>query len=583
MLFWLEQFMEWGIYLKKNKINNREKIDRLKYDTWLKFSILIVILIIVLSIFYVVLSLTVEPVIDTKSTEQYSKTITVYADNEYAPYSYIDDDNNPQGYDVELIYKLANKMKVNIDLKMIPWTMDLSNLDISDVDIILGLDYNEDNSNLFHLSHPVQINEYVAFGIDSLKNTSQLYTKNIGLLNGSIASELFIKPNNLHDNVTYFSSYEKAFESVLNGKIDYLIGRYSVGKMVLQQEGISNIRSQGDILSSNAFCFGVSKEQNELFEQLNLAIDDMNRSGELAKLSDKWLGHHIHTMSFINFVYNYPKQAIITIGIFAVFIIYLFIKRQEELLIIKYEKEAQIAEFDMKILQNNLSKQDELNKKQRNFLNNISHELKTPLTIIQGLTYGVEDGVYKVDDDYVKNTFHNQLAIMQNLVSEILTIARINWKDEITREPFLFSDLVLKVGNNLQYLIKQKNIQLNIDLDDSVVIGARDKIERVINNLYSNAIYYSPEGANIYITIKDGCFTIKNTGVSIKDEDLLNLWEPFYKIETVISNTNNKTGLGLYIVKQILERHKSSYFITSDYDSVTASFTLEQAYYNTEI
>ena len=237
---------------------------------------------------------------------------------------------------------------------------------------------------------------------------------------------------------------------------------------------------------------------------------------------------------------------------------------------------SKIIECNLQTLQKDLTKQDTINRQQRDFLNNISHELKTPLTILQGVVYGVDDGIYQLKDRYVMDTLHNQIDMMEELVNQLLGIARFNWKDELTLEPFLLSDLVLKVNHNIRYLVDQKKLNLIVDVDESVVIGSRDKIELVIRNLYSNAIHYTPIGESITITVIDGQFIITNTGVSISGEDIHKVWEPFYKIDSSRSTSNKKTGLGLYIVKQILDRHKARYSITSNINSVTARFILKK-------
>ena len=240
------------------------------------------------------------------------------------------------------------------------------------------------------------------------------------------------------------------------------------------------------------------------------------------------------------------------------------------------EKMSKSIEINLKILKRKLRRQDSINKYQRNFLNNISHELKTPLTILQGIAYGIDDGIYQLGDSYVTDTLHTQINRMEEFISQLLDIARLNLQDELNIEVFLLSDLVLKVNHNIKYLIEQKGIKLIMELDESVVSGDRNKIELVISNLYSNAIRYTPIGEVIIIIIKDGVFSIENTGVTILNKDINKIWEPFYKINSVKESINKKTGLGLYIVKQILESHKSEYSITSRDDSVIAKFKLKK-------
>ena len=567
--------MEQGTYLQKHRIVEKMRNIMTKYDENLKRLIGLIILIVVASMIYISISTEIEPSINIEKSYQYADTITVCAEQDYAPYSFLDKDGVPQGYDVELMYMLAEEMKVNVDLKLIPWTRELEDVDTSDFDIILGLEYTDTAAEAYNLSHPVQMNEYIAFGTETLDYTSQLHTKKIGIVHGSIVEELFVIPSHLQENTTYYSTYEEGFHGVLDGDIDYLIGRYSVGKSVLVSEGLRQIAPTGQILANNTFCFGVSKDQPELLVELNNAIDTLNYSGKMQEITDKWLGHYIHITSWKEFVEKHPIGLVAFFGAILIVIVFLFLKRREEHYKIRHEQLTKAIAEDVENLQNDLVQQDTINRQQRDFLNNVSHELKTPLTILQGLVYGVDDGVYQLQDKYVMHTLHIQIDLMENLVAQLLGIARFNLTDNLIFSPFLLADVVSKVNYNTKYLVEKNNLQLTMDLDESVVIGARDKIELVISNLYSNAIHYTPEGETIAVTVREGVFVIKNTGVTIAGEDIPKIWEPFCKISSARARGYKKTGLGLYIVKKILERHKAVYSIESDSNSVTATFTLE--------
>ena len=301
-----------------------------KYDKYLKGLIFFISIIFLTGVVYSFISSNFPPSIKIKVPEKYEDTITVYADKDYAPYSYIDENGNPQGYDVELIYMLAEEMEMNVDLHLIPWTMDLKEVDISDLDIILGLEYTTTYSDMFNLSVPVQINEYVAFGKKPFSRTAQLSVKKLGLIHGSIAYDLFIEPNHLGENVVYYSTYEEAFEAVSNGDIDYLIGRYSVGKRLLANNKVEGIKPVGQILTSNVFCFGVQKNQTELFKSLNSAIEKLYVSGDIHSLTDKWLGHHVNITSLPDFIKHYPLQIVILFSLISIILLYILLKRNEE-------------------------------------------------------------------------------------------------------------------------------------------------------------------------------------------------------------------------------------------------------------
>ena len=128
-------------------------------------------------------------------------------------------------------------------------------------------------------------------------------------------------------------------------------------------------------------------------------------------------------------------------------------------------------------------------------------------------------------------------------------------------------------------LVKEKELRLILNLEEYFVLGDRKKIECVIRNLYNNAIFYTPCGESIEIVIeKIGsrvCFRIMNKGVSIPLELQEKIWEPFYRIDQSRNKKLGGSGLGLYMVKCILEKHCSSYGMMSDSNSVTFWFDLE--------
>ena len=309
-----------------------------KYDKYLKRLIVSIVFMIVVGVTYVTIITKIEPSMDINNDKKYEDTITVYADEDYEPYSFVDKEGKPQGYDVELMYMLAEEMGVNMELQLIPWTMNLDEGGVSNADIILGLEYTDISAEKFDLSHSVQINEYTAFGLESLDYTDQLYTKKMGVLQGSIVYELFIEPNNLQENTIDYPTYEEGFQAVLEGEIDYLIGRYSVGKRVLVSEDIRQIEPTGEILATNAFCFGVQKNQPELLEQLNEGIDTLNRSDDIHELSLKWLGHHVHITSLNDFMDIYLVQVIVLIGGVLIIVFYLILRRNAEFLKLKHER-----------------------------------------------------------------------------------------------------------------------------------------------------------------------------------------------------------------------------------------------------
>lgn len=219
-------------------------------------------------------------------------------------------------------------------------------------------------------------------------------------------------------------------------------------------------------------------------------------------------------------------------------------------------------------LQADIEHERALEQVQLDFFSAVSHELKTPITVIKGQTEGMilNIGDYQNHAKYLMRSLEI-INTMENMVQEILTISRIKssqiklkkdnipFSDMIKQEYPLFEDLIIK---------KELDWQENV-ASDLYIIGDRSLIQKAINNLISNAITYSPDYNSIFLTAfsKDGTvhFSLENTGVHIPDGELPKLFDPFYRLEYSRSKKTGGSGLGLYIVKTILEQHQAEYRI----------------------
>ncbi|SDP62017.1 His Kinase A (phospho-acceptor) domain-containing protein [Clostridium gasigenes] len=217
-------------------------------------------------------------------------------------------------------------------------------------------------------------------------------------------------------------------------------------------------------------------------------------------------------------------------------------------------------------------------EKRKELVANISHELKTPITIIQGVIGGIKNGIYTTEmyDDILEET-----GKMNDLVKEMLEISKLESPAfKLKKEPFDLCRVILKENDKLRSMINKKKLNFNIDInDEAIAVGDEKRINQVITNLFTNAIKYTPCGENINLKVElDGKkykFTIENFGVTLEEEDLKNIWNSFYRGEKSRNKKYGGTGLGLFIVKIILELHGSNFGVESGSNSVIFFFDLE--------
>ncbi|NLO84835.1 MAG: HAMP domain-containing histidine kinase [Clostridiales bacterium] len=223
----------------------------------------------------------------------------------------------------------------------------------------------------------------------------------------------------------------------------------------------------------------------------------------------------------------------------------------------------------------------QMEKQRTELFSSVSHELKTPITIVKGQLQGMICGVgrYKDRDTYLLQSLGtmNSLEIM---VQELLTISQMEAPDyACTREPF---DLVSLLRHSLEAqedLFIEKSMRLTCHLPESELYeGDPQLFKRVLDNLIVNALTYSPHGNDIVISLAQDDlgiqFSIENTGVHMTDADLQRVFEAFYRTEQSRNRQTGGSGLGLYIVKKVLDLHKVKYTMENTNRGMIFTITL---------
>ena len=203
----------------------------------------------------------------------------------------------------------------------------------------------------------------------------------------------------------------------------------------------------------------------------------------------------------------------------------------------------------------------------KEFIANISHELKTPLFAAQGFVHTLLDGAVK--DKSVRNKFLKKAAKsldgLDMLVKDLLILSQIETGEiKMQKENFDIVKLALEVLDQFENKAEKKDVKLKLakDVSPSIFVYADwQRINQVLINLVSNAINYNKEGGSVIIDFKEKAgqveVQVKDSGEGIPDKDINRIFERFYRVEKSRSREKGGTGLGLAIVKHILEGHNS--------------------------
>lgn len=233
-------------------------------------------------------------------------------------------------------------------------------------------------------------------------------------------------------------------------------------------------------------------------------------------------------------------------------------------------------------LEADIENERKLETMRKDFVASVSHDLKTPIGIISGYAEGLKDGIVsKENANLYLETIIDEAEKMNMLVTSMLELSKLESNSTIlTIENFNIIRLIRAKLKNLDLELKEKNLTINFinSPNFAYVQGDILKIEQVIQNIITNSIKYTPAGNNINISIKDigECFeiSIENEGTSIPESELENIFVKFYKLDKSGDRRTNSFGLGLSIVKKILELHNSTFSMTNSSKGVIFTFTL---------
>ncbi len=229
-----------------------------------------------------------------------------------------------------------------------------------------------------------------------------------------------------------------------------------------------------------------------------------------------------------------------------------------------------------------IQKKEEIDEMRKEFLSNVSHELKTPLALIQGYAEGLEECI---NDDPESRDFYCEVIIdeagkMNRMVQKLLTLNQLEFgNDQVVLERFDITELITGLLNSSRILMEKNEITLEADgLPQTFVWGDEFKMEEVFTNYLSNAINHCEGEKRISVTYAkhDDLLRVSvfNTGKPIPEEDIGQIWDKFYKVDKARTREYGGSGIGLSIVKAIMDGHGQSCGVENKENGVEFWFEL---------
>lgn len=234
-------------------------------------------------------------------------------------------------------------------------------------------------------------------------------------------------------------------------------------------------------------------------------------------------------------------------------------------------------------LQQDIEQKEKMEQMRTEFMGNVSHELKTPIALIQGYAEGLKEGVNDDPEsrDFYCDVIMDEAGKMNRMVKNLMTLNQLEFgNDKVEFERFNLTELIGGVLQSMDILSQQKDVKLIFREENPVYVwGDEFKIEQVVRNYVSNAYNHVNEEKIIEVKIlrEDGLakVIVFNTGKPIPEEDVPRIWDKFFKVDKAHTREYGGNGIGLSIVKAIMESMHQQYGVKNYDNGVEFWFTLD--------
>ncbi|MDF2921513.1 MAG: histidine kinase [Paenibacillaceae bacterium] len=463
---------------------------------------------------------------------------------DYVPIEYIDKHGVPRGMGIELIKKVHEltglKFRFYEQSRVESWEEIMTSLREERVDILSTVSYTQERAGYLEFSSPYIEMTQVWVGN---KNTSRLVKDFSQAENATFAVPKgywfldVILQELPHAKVMEVSSMEEALQAVSDQKADYTICEIPVFTYYKEQGFYHNIKIVGELEEKNRIFVGVRKELQALIPIVDKVIRNTNYYNEIYESS-----------MVIPLNQEREKKLTATIVVLAAALLvvayYLFVTFRK---LLKSKKEAEKA-----------------NRDKTKLMINISHDLRTPITVMIGYTQALMEGQVQNSEDkekYMRRIFE-KTKYLSAIVDDFFLLSRLEEQNlVVTKEDTRLDWLIAQIVEGDMMNALEKNIQLTLHIDEKAAVTKsvdRIKLHRAIENIIVNAIHYTGPGGAVQVSLmpdfQDGKvrIAVKDNGAGIPAEDLPYIFERYYKGRNARAES---IGLGLYIAREIIHKH----------------------------
>ena len=530
----------------KTPANKLQKLrKRIFWSTTILCAAVIVALSVVLSIRIAMERDWQEPSVTIKPENCYRRTLHVVGDLDYAPFSYFRGQDEMQGYDIELVTELANRMEYSLDLDLMNWNEAIEQMEEKKADLILGCDWQDIAVLNCEFSIPTFDERFVAFVKDTGMTFNSLYKEKIALIEGCGLKETLSRYQ-LWPNCKEYPTVTDCVNAVLRGECSCFISHGVVGEACLKTFGEAANQFRGRIdVETGQMCFGIIADHPDLFAEVNNTLLAMRTEGFMERLADKWIVRPEEDITLERYMRHHPFIFFFSVDLLAVILLMLVATNYYLIQLRKERNRAVAAE-----------------REKTSFFSMVSHDIRTPLNSIIGFSELLKAGIADpVERKSALDAISTSGQMLLDLVNDVLDLSKLD-AGKVVLKPEMtdFHELASEVLHTFDISISGGDVKLVEKIDPLPLLFIDpQRIRQILFNLIGNAVKFTEHGSVTLAVsfdrrVTDGqlAISVADTGCGIAPEELDNILKPF--VQADLTRTSHGSGLGLPICCQLAAR-----------------------------
>lgn len=500
--------------------------------------------------------------------------VRVGGDHSYPPFEFVNNRGVPDGFNIEILRRVAEIMHLHLSIELTPWAEARRRLQDGEVDMLAGMYRTPTRDALHDFTVPHFIASYGLFVRDGsrVQGAEELNDATIIVHRGDLGHE-FVLQQGLGGSVLALPEWPDVIQALSLGKGDAAVFGMAQGMREIRNRGYRNVHMIETPLFQRPYAMAVSEGNSELLAQLNEGLSILKATGEFDEIYRRWFGVLVAQPWWST---RGARIAFVVLGalLLAVAVTGVW------LLLLRNEVRRKTAQLTAALKESESSKRElELgNQTKIRFLANVSHELRTPLHGVMGMT----DLLSKTDLDGAQRSLLNNVEDasqqLHRVLSDLLDLSRsVAGRLSIERATFNLNDLTRWLEPTLRHLAEGEGLsfEFSAELPEMMMHGDRERIGQILINLATNAVKFTDEGTvSVALRYEDEKLLIRvsDTGPGIPKEEQETIFDPFMQSERGRAHRAGGLGLGLSIVRSIVDQMQGTIEIESERDRGTTFF-----------